>query len=162
MKTLAERLVEKLARDGECIVFVGATGTLEAPKSRDRDGYGKLKVDGKDLRAHVVALQLHLGRELLPGMYALHTCHNPPCCNPDHLYEGTHEDNMRDMVEAGNHHESNKTHCKRGHEFTEENTYFPPASGWRQCRACQRELQRARRQRAKNGLPPRTRHRGRS
>ena len=38
------------------------------------------------------------------------------------------------------------THCKRGHEFTEENTYQNPTSGWRQCRECQRRMRTLRTQ----------------
>lgn len=37
-----------------------------------------------------------------------------------------------------------KTHCGRGHEFTEANTYWPPGRRFRQCRACQREDSRGR------------------
>jgi hypothetical protein len=42
-----------------------------------------------------------LGGVALNGLWALHTCHNPACCNPKHLYAGTHEDNTRDMCTAG-------------------------------------------------------------
>jgi hypothetical protein len=60
------------------------------------------KVDyGHVIYAHRRALELALGRELLPGMVAMHSCDNPPCCNPLHLSEGTKADNAADMVAKG-------------------------------------------------------------
>lgn len=41
-------------------------------------------------------LMLELERPLDPGMEACHHCDNPPCCNGEHLYEGTHQQNMDD------------------------------------------------------------------
>jgi hypothetical protein len=46
-------------------------------------------------------LEAKLGRDLRPGSGALHTCDNPACIRPDHLFEGTTQDNMRDMARKG-------------------------------------------------------------
>jgi hypothetical protein len=58
----------------------------------------------------------------------------------ENLYWGTRADNMRDAVRHGTHHQSGKTHCKRGHEFTPENT-IRNSAGHRRCRTCQRAAQ---------------------
>ncbi len=60
---------------------------------------GKVWVDGKIVLVSRFMLADKLGRPIKPKMMACHTCDNPPCFNPDHLYEGTHADNMRDMKE---------------------------------------------------------------
>ncbi len=62
----------------------------------DRYGYGVLKVQGKVQKAHRYALQFKLERPLLTDVLVLHSCHNPICCNPAHLREGTHQENMDD------------------------------------------------------------------
>lgn len=62
-------------------------------------GYGVLQIDNKMKRAHRVAFALATGRE--PSNHVLHRCDVTNCVNPDHLYDGTHADNMRDMMKRG-------------------------------------------------------------
>jgi len=69
-------------------------------------GYGWLSIEprgsGKTLNllAHRIAKTLELGRDLeMPHLR--HTCHNPACCNPEHLVEGTARDNIWDSIQAG-------------------------------------------------------------
>lgn len=67
------------------------------------DGYGHFHVDvnkGVPRTAHSVALELRDGHRP-EGAYALHTCDNPPCCNPRHLFWGDHDANMRQKKERG-------------------------------------------------------------
>jgi hypothetical protein len=74
-----------------CWVWAGGVG---------RDGYGKLKVNGKTVRAHRVAYELANG-DIPEGMLVCHSCDTPLCVRPDHLFVGRPSDNSRDMVEKG-------------------------------------------------------------
>lgn len=74
--------------DSECWPWIG---------HRDRKGYGWYCMGF----AHRKALVLFTGSEIPPGMCVLHSCDNPPCCNPAHLRIGTVSDNSQDMVARG-------------------------------------------------------------
>jgi hypothetical protein len=64
-------------------------------------GYGHLSIKAKRILAHRYSLQLHLKRPIPKNMEVRHMCHNTKCFNPEHLKEGTHAENMNDMVQAG-------------------------------------------------------------
>ena len=66
-------------------------------------GYGRFHYRGRVALASRFALDLALGRQVGPGLEACHTCDNPPCCNERHLFEGTRQDNVRDMMAKGRH-----------------------------------------------------------
>jgi len=68
---------------------------------RDQDGYGQIDVSGRGRRAHQVALELSTGQSIAAGMVVMHTCDNPPCCNPAHLRIGTQAENIRDRDQKG-------------------------------------------------------------
>lgn len=59
-------------------------------------GYGTFRFPG-ETKAHRVAWILTSGK-IPGGLHVLHSCDNPPCCNPNHLRCGTHADNMSDMA----------------------------------------------------------------
>ena len=62
-------------------------------------GYGGIKYQGRMTKAHRVAYELTYGP--LGDNLALHHCDNPPCCNPAHLFPGTHADNAADRNQKG-------------------------------------------------------------
>lgn len=65
-------------------------------------GYGVFQCSGKRISAHRFSYEIHVGI-IPPGKLICHRCDNPPCCNPEHLFCGTHHDNSLDMVKKNRH-----------------------------------------------------------
>jgi len=76
-------------------------GCWEWSASKNSKGYGWFQLRSATHLAHRVSLEDSMGRRIAPGMMALHHCDNPPCVNPDHLYEGTPAQNTADMISRG-------------------------------------------------------------
>lgn len=77
-----------------CWPWTGATSAA---------GYGQIGTTGRRIEyAHRLAWERHYG-PIPPGAHVLHKCDNPPCIRWDHLFLGTHDDNMADMVSKGRH-----------------------------------------------------------
>lgn len=70
------------------------------PKYRDDKGYGSILFDGFKFSTHRLSFE-HFKGEIPKGFVVMHTCDNPPCFNPDHLFLGSHADNMQDMARKG-------------------------------------------------------------
>jgi HNH endonuclease len=96
-------------------------------------GYGRISWQGKNCLAHRVAYEV-LVAPIPEGLTVDHLCRNRACVNVDHLEPVTQGENVRRgtnpfAINAA------KTHCKRGHEFTEANTRVSKA-GNRNCITC--------------------------
>lgn len=66
----------------------------------DTHNYGQIRINDKMGLAHRVSYELFIG-EIPENMYVCHTCDIRYCVNPAHLFIGTHNDNMQDMVKKG-------------------------------------------------------------
>lgn len=124
--------VDKSNGETSCWIWLGAT-----------DGrYGQFWVDGRIVRASRFSWSIHNGIEFPKDKEACHKCDNTMCVNPSHIWPGTHKENLLDASSKGRltSKERNprvrKTHCKRGHEFNEENTKIRPDG--MECLACKR------------------------
>lgn len=85
------RLLKRLDRSGPCWVWTG--WCLEK-------GYGVIEYKGRRIRTHRAAWILFKG-PIPDGLCVLHSCDNPPCCYPEHLWLGTDLENVADMVSKG-------------------------------------------------------------
>lgn len=119
-------------------------------------GYGQFWDGERLVRAHRYAYRRANDREADGEVD--HTCHNDSgcaggrtcphrrCCNPLHLEDVTHRENVR-RGQAGLHRVPWKTHCNRNHEYTPENQYID-TKGHQACRKCAAMRQRLRRESA--------------
>lgn len=84
---LRERFYGKVKKTATCWLWTAATNDL---------GYGKIRIKGRNEKAHRVAYNLEHGDLSLTDV-VLHLCDNPTCVNPKHLQKGTQQENISDM-----------------------------------------------------------------
>jgi hypothetical protein len=82
--------VDRLDDENACHLWNGC---------RSAHGYGRFLHKGKYLRAHRLALLLTKGMD--PNLIAAHSCDNPPCANPNHLFPKTQIENIAERNEKG-------------------------------------------------------------
>jgi len=93
-------------------------------------GYGAFRWGKNNVGAHKLAYELAVG-PIPEGYHVHHECETRGCCNPSHLKV------LTPLEHGGLQPSAKATHCKRGHEFTPENTKWQgPEKQWRQCRIC--------------------------
>ena len=110
--------------------------------SKNRGGYGQCNIGGLS-GAHRVSWVLHNG-PIPMELCVLHSCDNPPCINPKHLFIGTNKDNTIDCTIKGRNkalavisaNNLARTHCKHGHPYDKYGHILP--NGHRRCNECHR------------------------
>ena len=88
------RFLKKIRKTNECWIWTAAL---------DKDGYGVFRYKNKEkykYKAHRFSYEFFIG-EIPKGKLVCHTCDNPPCVNPYHLFLGTRKDNTQDMLKKG-------------------------------------------------------------
>jgi HNH endonuclease len=82
-----QRFWPKVLKTDSCWIWTAHTNAC---------GYGRIWY-GKAIETHRASWEMHFGA-IPEGLCVLHKCDNPPCVNPDHLWLGTHADNMKDCA----------------------------------------------------------------
>jgi hypothetical protein len=131
-KSVEDRFWPKVARRGDDDCWLWTASKLKS-------GYGLLGSDyrGEERLAHRISWALASGEDVPKHICVLHSCDNPSCVNPKHLWLGTHADNTADKVRKGRQRSNgneNKTHCPQGHEYAGANLYV--GGGRRFCITC--------------------------
>ena len=121
-----ERLMQK--------VTINEHGCWLVNQSLDEDGYHVTSYKGKSVRCHRKVYELVNG-DIADNLVCDHYyCNTRNCVNPDHIMVTTSKEN----TQRGISYNREKTHCKQGHEFTSENTWYEH-NGSRHCRKCMYE-----------------------
>lgn len=132
-------------------VIVGRTGKPLPVRGRtlrptpNEDGYLKVALSRDNTRTtrgvHQIVLEAFVG-PAPDGAEACHNNGNPADNRATNLRWDTRSGNRRDRLRHGTDRNASKTHCVNDHPLDDANTYRPPGSTRRQCRACRAAAQR--------------------
>lgn len=103
----------------------------------DQRGYAAGSYRGERVRVHRTMLEIRLGEKLPPHILACHTCDVHHCCNPDHIWPGTCQQNMLDMADKKRN-KAGRTHCQHGHPLSGDNVLYTNNGRRRHCKTCDR------------------------
>ena len=85
----ATKFFKRILKTDSCWIWLG---------SKTAAGYGRFYIgNGVIVYAHRYSYELSVAH-ISSGLHVLHRCDNPSCVRPEHLFIGTHKDNMEDMA----------------------------------------------------------------
>lgn len=149
MAEIRERIMQRVRKRGGCWEWTGATSKF---------GHGRMKVAGRLESPHRLMWEEENG-PIPRGLWVLHTCDNPRCVRPSHLFIGNRRDNMRDASKKGRLHVEHpnkqtkvrgdgKVWCNRCKRWLHASRFGkdkdPRPQGWRYktyCKKCYSERQ---------------------
>ncbi len=132
--SIEERIGRHVDKSSGCWIWTGYS---------NEQGYGLMTIEKVPRLAHRVHWESVNG-SIKKGLCICHICDTPSCVNIEHLFLGAPADNNRDRDEKGRHYSATQTHCKHGHLFDINNTYYcntkrnGKQKSYRHCRACNR------------------------
>lgn len=142
-KTTEQRFWEKVDKEGPIPEFAPELGPCWIWKgAAQRYGYGSFAIPTGAERGWRRCLAHRWSYENLIGpipddLPLDHLCRVPSCVRPDHLDPVPQRENQRRGMKG-----ELRTHCKNGHEYTDENTYLNPQTGHRPCQICRRDAKK--------------------
>jgi hypothetical protein len=124
-------ILDRCIINGECLEW---PGTYFVTKGNLMKTYPLIIWRRKQWRGNRLVLTLSKG-DAARNLFALHSCDNKRCLNPDHLRWGTPLENVIDMKIRGRRKCDKITHCPSGHPYRGKNLYFSKENH-RRCRTC--------------------------
>lgn len=127
---LSDYIAARIDRGGDCYLWTGSVNDA---------GYGIVNCgELHQARAHRVVWEQERG-PIPDGSQIDHLCRNRRCVRTSHLEPVTQQENIaRGLVDRFRN--GMDTKCVNGHEYTPDNTYYPPSGKpyYRRCRECNR------------------------
>lgn len=112
------------------------SGCLIWNGSLNNSGYPQTNYRAKTVRCHRMLWQIAHQVQLPKNVAVCHTCDERKCLEQTHHWTGTWQENLQDCAKKNRHTNGAKTHCRKGHEYTPENTAFTDAGKGRKRRSC--------------------------
>jgi hypothetical protein len=86
------QILQRIKKQDGCWIWQGA---------KTSSGYGVIRINGQQHYAHRLVNRIFNETSTQKKPFVCHKCHEPSCVNPEHLYLGSHEDNMEDAKDNG-------------------------------------------------------------